>query len=188
MTGRIVPAALWLLATLFVAGIVHLGSVLLVPRLATEAAFARLSVAGQAPSVTPLPPAFGAQSPVPFRDAALDSAVCRYDLSAGPLRVTAGVVHGDFTAVSFHSRTGRPFYGLTETSAVEGKIEVLLATAAQLARIEAADPGDEPIREVRIAAPEDEGFVEFDVLPRVGGAVAAQRALTSVGCKVERNP
>ncbi|HEX4765891.1 MAG TPA: hypothetical protein VH414_06395 [Lichenihabitans sp.] len=186
MTGRIVPAALWALATLFVAGIVHLGSVLLVPRLATETAFARLSAAGQGTSVTPLPPASGAQSPVPFRDAALSSAVCRYDLSGGPLRVTAGVVHGDFTAVSFHSRTGRPFYGLTENSAVEGKIEVLLATAAQLARIEAADPGDEPIRDVRIAAPEDEGFVEFDVLPRVGGIASAERALASMSCKVER--
>ncbi len=187
MTGRIVPVILWALATLFVAGIVHLGSVLMLPRLATETAFARLPVAGPAASVTPLPPASGAQSRVPFRDAALRSSVCRYDLSAGPLRVTGGVVDGDFTAVTFHSRLGRPFYGLTESSAVEGKIEVLLATAAQLARIEAADPGDEPIRDVRITAPEDEGFVEFDVLPRVGGAVAAERALASMSCKVERN-
>ena len=185
--SRLLPAGLWGLATIFVAGIVHLGSVLLVPRLATETAFVRLSSAGRAASVVALPPASGAQSPVPFRDAALSSAVCRYDLSAGPVRVTAAVVDGDFTAVSFHSRAGRPFYGLTETSAVDGKIEVLLVTAAQLARIEAADSGDEPIRDVRIAAPEDEGFVEFDVLPRVGGAASAARALTSVGCKVEPN-
>ena len=103
------------------------------------------------------------------------------------MRVTASTQSGDFLAVSFHSRSGLPFYALTDRANVDGKIDVLLMTSAQLKQVEAAD-GEEPARDVRIVAPETEGFVEFDVVPRIGGAAAAERALRSVGCKIETGP
>ena len=186
MTGRIVSLMLWLLAVLFVAAFVHLASILILPYVAPHDAFDRLAAGQPVAALTPVTAAATGRGP-PFKDPASSSAVCRYDLASGPLRVTAATQSGDFLAVSFHSRFGLPFYALTDRASVDGRIDVLLMTEPQLKQFEAAD-GDEPARDVRIVAPEADGFVEFDVVPRIGGAVAAERALKSVGCKVETGP
>ena len=57
VTARILTLMLWLLAILFVAVFVHLGSILILPRVAPHDAFGRL-VAGQSPAtLTPVPAA-----------------------------------------------------------------------------------------------------------------------------------
>ena len=44
------------------------------------------------------------------------------------------------------------------------------------------------MRDVRVVAPQPQGFVMFDVLPRIGGEVEARRALASMSCRVEHAP
>ena len=183
--SRIVPALLWTLAVLFVAILVHLGSVLILPHVAPRDAFTRLAAGRKAGVVAVLPRAAPEGGDGPFRDPALASAICRYDLSAGTLRVTAAADGGDFIAVSLHSRLGVPFYALTDRSSNEGRIEIVLMSSAQLEDAESADQDGEPVRDVRVTSPTQEGFVQFDVLPRIGGYAAAELALKSVSCKIE---
>lgn len=185
---RPISAGLWLLAVVFTAAMVHLSSVLLVPRLATEDSFSRVArlTRSAAPTVLPRPGEAG-DSGLPFRDPAVSSALCRYDLSAGALRVEVPVGDGDVTVVSFHDRFGTSFYGLTDRSAVDGRLDVLLMGAAE-ARAVKDDDDAELTREVKVEAPTREGFVLVDILPRLGDKAAALRTLASVRCEVERGP
>ena len=77
--------ALWLLGGLLLGGIVHLGSVLLLPRTATQDAFTRLSASAPANSMVPMPAATPDEAVLPFMDPAFATSVCRYDLADGPL-------------------------------------------------------------------------------------------------------
>ena len=187
MIDRAPPAVLWLLAVLFVGGIVHIASILILPRIAPDDAFMRLAAAREAGALAVLPRATSHQNTVPFRDPAMASAICRYDLGKGPMRISTASSDSSSVAISLHSRFGLPFYGLTDRSAIGGKLAVLLMTPEQREKAEAADSEDEPLRDVRVTSPTTEGFVEFDVLPRVGGYAAAEKALGSATCAVERN-
>ena len=79
--------ALWLLGALLLGGIVHLATVLLLPNLATQDAYARVSVIAPVNSVIPLPPPTPENALMPFMDPAFAVSVCRYDLSRGSLKV-----------------------------------------------------------------------------------------------------
>ncbi len=184
---RIVPALLWAVAILFVGAIVHIVSILILPGIAPNDAFTRVAAASVPGTVQFLPRAVSRQNSVPFRDPAVASAICRYDLQQGPLRIVAVVTDSAFVAVSFHTRFGLPFYGLSDRASDDGKLEVVLLSASQLDKVEAGDSEDGPVREVRVTSPTTEGFVQFDILPRVGGYPAAEQALKSVSCKIERN-
>ena len=185
MTDRWTQTTLTLAAFACVALAVHLASVLLLPRVAPEDAFARIAAPLSTGAVHVLAAADAPGLPVPFRDPLVASAVCRYDLRAGTIRVSAKVTGEAMVAVSFHSREGLPFYGLTDRASNEGTIDLVLMTAAQRARIEAAEQEDPPAREVRVEAPGPEGFVQFDVLARVGGVKEAERAFQSVRCALD---
>lgn len=176
------PVLLWVTATLMVAALAHLASILILPSVAPDDAFARLTRASPLNRVALLPQPGSREDPIPFRDPALASAVCRYDLTGGGLRIGAALGDAAFLAMSFHSPKGVPFYALTNRSGSEGRIDVVLLTADQLERVEAADSEDEPVREIRVRAPDPRGFVEFDVLARIGGSAAARRILTEASC------
>lgn len=179
---------LGLLAALMLAGAVHIVSLLAMPFLATENAFARVARLAPENAATVLPPAGRPEDPLPGRDPSAATAVCRYDLGRGPVRVTAAPGDALYAALSLHSRTGVAFYGLDDRAGNEGRLEVVLMTAAQLAQASAQDPPGAPIRDVRVQAPEPLGFVSFDVLPRIGGYDAARAVLGSMRCAVERQP
>ena len=126
--------------------------------------------------------------PLPGRDPSLATAICRYDLGRGPLRVSAAVGSARFMALSIHSRTGLAFYGLNDRAGNDGKLDLVLMTPAQLDRAVAADVEDAPVRDVRVVAPEDEGFITLDALSRIDGYAESEEDLASMSCKVERQP
>ena len=82
---------LWLVGGALLGGIVHLGTVLLLPRAATHDAYARISAISPVNAVVPLPPPTADSAVVPYMDPAFASAVCRYDLSKGPMKLAAPV-------------------------------------------------------------------------------------------------
>src|SRR5437588_4404831 len=69
---------LWLLGGLLLGGIVHLATVLLLPRTATQDAYTRLSTTAAANSIVPLPAPTPDDAVLPFMDPAFATAVCRY--------------------------------------------------------------------------------------------------------------
>ena len=97
----------WLLLLLggaLLGGIVHIATVIILPRTATQDAYSRLSVVAPVNKVTPLPEPAAGTALMPLMDPAMAVAVCRYDLSQGPLKLTVPVSLA-YTSVSFYTRT-----------------------------------------------------------------------------------
>lgn len=173
-------------AVLMIAGAVHIVSIVLLPLIAPADAFARIAAYAPLASARVLPRASMPGDPLPGRDPSLATAICRYDLERGPLRVSAAIGSARYTALAIHSRTGLAFYGLNDRAGNDGRLELVLMTSAQLERAVAADVEDAPVRDVRVVAPENEGFITLDVLSRIGGYAASEQDLASMSCKVER--
>ena len=188
MSQRGIVSALTLLAILLVAGVVHIASLLLVPRVAPDDAFARLAAVIPEGSVSVLPRGGSPGAALPGRDPSLATAVCRYDLDRGPLRVSATLGDEAFAALTLHGRSGVAFYGLNDRAGNEGKLDFVVMTARQRDDAQAKDVAGVPVRDVRVVAPQRQGFVMLDVLPRIGGDAEARRALSSMGCRVEHSP
>lgn len=161
--SRLGHLTLVLLAGLILGGLVHLVTVLALPTLATRNADTRLAALADRHQVALVPAAAEGNGIVPFRDPATALAICRFDLGGGPVRVKA--TPGDaFLAMAFHTPTGGVFYALTDRSAARGTMEALIVTQAQLDTLQASDPEDEPVRELRLVSPQKTGFVTFRTL------------------------
>ena len=96
----------WIFAILggvLLGGVVHLVSVLALPRVATLDAYSRLTPISKVNAVTAIPMPTPKDAPMPFMDPAFASAVCRYDLSNGPIKLTVPVSQA-YTSVSFYTR------------------------------------------------------------------------------------
>ncbi|MDE2363651.1 MAG: hypothetical protein KGM42_13310 [Hyphomicrobiales bacterium] len=173
----------WILGSLFLAGIVHISSVLMMPRFAEKDAFALLSV--PIDGVQLLPDASDRQS-IPFQDPAATLATCRFDLDKGPMliRYNAGE---NLLTMSFRDRTGNVFYSTTDRAALRGKLDILLVDAQQLDNLEANDPEDQAPQELRLVPPTRTGFVLIRAIAdRDGGRSAAINAARSVVCRALR--
>ncbi len=166
ITTAIRRFALATLAGLVLAGIVHIVTVLLIPLLSERdaaTAYAALGTGGQAELVT----AQTADLPAP-RDAdpALVTAVCSYDLSAGPMRVVARV--GSLPlGLSLHRRGGGVGYAITDRAAIRGVLEFVVMTAEQLDERLARDEEGETTRELRVVSDTEQGLIVARVLAKL---------------------
>jgi uncharacterized membrane protein len=129
-----------IMAGVLLGGVVHLVSVLALPRIATQDAYSRLEPITKLNAVTPLPPADPGNNLMPYMDPAFATAVCRYDLSSGPIKLAVPVSQA-YTAVSFYTRSDTAYYGINDRSAGRKVIELDLMTEAQ----HAALPEDEDV-------------------------------------------
>ena len=111
-------------------GVVHLVSVLALPRISTQDAYSRLTPMTKLNAVTQLPLADPNNSPMPFMDPAFAMAICRYDLSEGPLKLTVPVSQA-YTSVSFYTRNEIAYYAINDRSAGKRVIELDLMTEAE---------------------------------------------------------
>lgn len=172
------------LAGLAVAGIVHIVTIFEAPARSQHDAFARLAAITPLNRLARLDAVEGGDQAVPFQDPAMLTAVCRFDLSMGPVRLTLEPLDRDFVTLGMHSRRGVTFYGLTIRSSERNKITLVLLMAEQKATTEADDSGDEPVRDLRIISPDRQGFVLVQT-PIGDGAVAvsAQQNLDRVRCE-----
>ena len=171
--------------------IVHLTSMLAVPALAARDADARLAALAPRHVLTLLPPPddpAGNGLDIPERDPAAVMAVCRFDVTSAPVRLRA--MAGDtFLSLAFHSPGKGVFYALTDRSAARGQIDVVVVTQRQLEVLQAGDPEDEPIRELRLLAPSPTGFVSIRALALEPGQMAdAEAAVRAVQCGPEALP
>ena len=132
----------WLLLILggaLLGGIVHLATVIILPRTATQDAYARLAPIAPVNSVVALPPPTPEKAVMPFMDPAFASAICLYDLSQGPLKSVP--VSPAYTSVSFYTRNNVAYYAINDRAAGRRAIELDLMTPAQHDRL----PEDEEV-------------------------------------------
>ena len=195
-SDRLAGLAPHAVAVLLIGAAVHLVAVLAMPRLAARDAFARIAAVAPVGDMTALTSGRAAAIPkagdaaadlLPGLDPASALAACRYDLALGPLKLRAAMEPDRFVSLSFHSRHGAIYYALTDRAASRGKLDVVVLDARQLEKAEAQENEDEPNQDLRLIAPEREGFVLVRALARDSGAMdEAQARLKAVSCEVVR--
>jgi len=173
-----------IIAGVLLGGVVHLVSVLALPRIATQDAYSRLTPMTRLNAVTPLPVADPGNSPIPFMDPAFAMAVCRYDLSGGPIKLTVPVSQA-YTSVSFYTRNEVAYYAINDRSAGRRVIELDLMTEAQHNEL----PEDEEVTaadRLIIDSPTTTGLILLKALaPEPGLMPQAQATLAASNCKVQ---
>jgi uncharacterized membrane protein len=159
---------------LVLGGLVHLTTVLALPRLALEDAYTRLERLGPANEVHMVPSPTPFETVLPRMDPAFVHAVCRYDLTQTALRVVVPLAP-DYMSVSFYTRHGLPFYALNDRSAAQRLIDLQLMTPAQRAAL----PQDEEITaadRLIVESPTTEGIVFIRAFVRERGVLEAVQA------------
>jgi uncharacterized membrane protein len=173
---------LWLLSAMLLGGIVHLVTVLLLPSLATQDAYARMSAMAPVNSVVPVPPPTPEKAVMPFMDPAFDTAVCRYDLAKGPLKFSVPISQA-YTSVSFYTRSDVAYYAINDRAAGRRVIELDLMTAAQRADL----PDDQEVTRADrliVVSPTRTGLIMIRAfVPEAGWLPGVRTALTAASCR-----
>ena len=164
--------------------IVHLVSVLALPKIASEDAYSRLTPLTRLNAVTPLPAADPTNTLMPYLDPAFAVAICRYDLSTGPLKLKVPVSQA-YTSVSFYTRNELAYYAINDRSAGKKVIELDLMTEAQ----HEALPEEEDVTSADrliIDSPTATGLIVLKALaPEPGLMAQAQTSLALSSCSVQ---
>jgi uncharacterized membrane protein len=173
-----------IIAGVLLGGVVHLVSVLALPRIASQDAYSRLTPITKLNAVTPLPLAEPGNTLMPFMDPAFATAICRYDLSGGPIKLAVPVTQS-YTSVSFYTRSDVAYYAINDRSAGKKVIELDLMTEDQHADL----PEDEDVTaadRLIIDSPATTGLIVLKALAAEPGLMPhAQAALAAASCKVQ---
>jgi uncharacterized membrane protein len=173
-----------IIAGVLLGGVVHLVSVLALPRIASQDAYSRLTPITKLNAVTSLPLAEPGNTLMPFMDPAFATAICRYDLSGGPIKLAVPVTQS-YTSVSFYTRSDVAYYAINDRSAGKKVIELDLMTEDQHADL----PEDEDVTaadRLIIDSPGTTGLIVLKALAAEPGLMPqAQAALAAASCKVQ---
>lgn len=154
--------ALATLAGLILAGVVHIVAVLAVPHLARGDALNRFQALGGSGRAEPIPDGALLQDD----DPAAVTAVCSYDLSSGPVRVSARI--GTLPlGLTLHRKGGGVIYAITDRAAIRGIVEFVIVTEEQRDERAAADQdGDRSVRELRVVSDAEQGLLVVRALAK----------------------
>jgi uncharacterized membrane protein len=179
-----IRVVLWLIAGVLLGGIVHLATVLMLPSVATQDAYARLEPLSTVNAITQIPAPTPDNAVMPFMDPAFAVAVCRYDLTEGPLKFSIPVTAA-YTSVSFYTRFDVAYYAINDRAAGRRAIELDLMTPDQHGDL----PDNEEITaadRLIVESPTTTGMVVIKALaPEIGMMPAAQSALATARCSPE---
>lgn len=171
------PLFLWLVGVMMIALTTHIVAILIMPYSTPRTLETRLAPVAPINQLVVMD-----QPPLPFEDAAEVMALCRFDLSQRPVRLS-GEIPGDLLVIlSFQTEWGGNFYGLNDRAAQNGRMDVLIATRAQIDEIESREEDDDVPNDLRLEAPV-RGFVLLRALPeRASLKGEARQALTRLAC------
>jgi uncharacterized membrane protein len=179
-----VRGLLWILAAILIGGIVHLSTVLAMPQAAKQDAYSRLASLTPVNTMVPLAQPNTEAEIMPFMDPAFATAVCRYDLTGGSLKLIAPVSQA-YTSVTFYTRRSVAYYAINDRAAGRRTIELDLMTAAQHAQV----PEDEEVTaadRLIIESPTTMGLIVLRALaPEPSLMSMARRALAVATCGVQ---
>jgi uncharacterized membrane protein len=177
---------LWLLAAMVLGAIVHLATILLLPYAATQDAYKRLTPITEANKVTLLPAPSPEAAPLPFLDPAFATAVCRYDLSKGPVKLQAPV-SPLYTSISFYTYRGIAYYAINDRAGGRRVIELDLMTAQQRSQL----PDDEEVTaadRLIVESPTESGLMVVRALSPDPNAINnVRRLLNAARCETVKS-
>jgi uncharacterized membrane protein len=153
MTGRAQEWVFWIVATILVAMIVHLGAIYLLPRVVMMRALDRLGAVNMV-HVGKRPTAASRTIVRPSPD--ILYATCPYDLSKGPLRVTSPVIHTSYWSVSAFDANTNNFFVKNDQKTPADSIELIV-----VARGQAWPKLDAAVERVILFSPSEKGLILF---------------------------
>jgi uncharacterized membrane protein len=179
-----IRALMWILAAILLGAVVHLSTVLALPQAAKQDAYSRLVPLAPVNTVVPLTAPTPENSIMPFMDPAFAAAVCRYDLTGGPLKLIAPVSPA-YTSVTFYTRNSVAYYAINDRAAGRRSIELDLMTPEQHAQV----PEEEDVTaadRLIIESPSPKGLIVLRALASKPGTMAAARgALARATCSIQ---
>src|ERR1700752_3720920 len=176
--------AFTIIAGVLLGPILHLVAVLALPRIATQDAYSRLTPMTKLNAGTHLPVADPSNAPMPFMDPAFAIAICRYDLSDGPIKLAVPVSQA-YTSVSFYTRNELAYYAINDRSAGKKVIELDLLTGAQHAELPEDEEAASADRLI-IDPPSTTGLsVRKALAPEPGLMPQAQATMAASKCAVQ---
>jgi uncharacterized membrane protein len=200
--GRTIRLFPWLLGALLGGVALHLLILLALPGLAPGSAYRRLALRTPVGQVAILPRATPGTGPS-FSDPFAALALCRFDLSQGPLRLRAHADGGHPFSVSVRLADGTVLFSANDRQTPGGRFHILIVTQAQADAL--ADPQDFPgdnaeqdenaaskagvsgEDELRLISPAKTGFALFRALSlRESDYDAAAATLSTVECALEK--
>jgi uncharacterized membrane protein len=174
---------LWILGAIVLGGIVHLSTVLAMPRAANQDAYSRLLPLTPVNTMVPLAPPTAEASVMPFMDPAFADAVCRYDLSTGIVKLNAPLSQA-YTSVTFYTRNSVAYYAIDDRAAGRRAIELDLMTPEQHAQVPEGEDVTAADRLI-IESPSMTGLIVLRALaPEPGLMPMARQALANAKCRL----
>ena len=163
----------WLAATLVIALLVHFGTLYALPRLVMRRA---LRIMGEANSMH-----FGTRPTAASHMVVRPSpdilyASCPFDLSSGPLRVSASVPHSTYWSVSAFDAATNNFFVRNDREVTGDSIELLLVRRGQTLPL-----SDNSLQRVIVFAPSNRGLLLFRTVIDDDRHVSALEALQRQG-------
>jgi uncharacterized membrane protein len=179
-----IRVSMWILGAVLLGGIVHLSTVLAMPQAATQDAYSRLLPLAPVNTMVQLNAPTAADAVMPFMDPAFATAVCRYDLGAGSLKLSTPVSQA-YTSVTFYTRKSVAYYAINDRAAGRRTIDLYLMTPEQHAEV----PEEEDVTaadRLIIESPSNSGLIVLRALaPEPGLMRMARRALAGATCAVQ---
>ena len=175
---------LWIVSGLLLGGLVHLTTILALPRAASRDAYTRLAATVPVNGFALLPAPTPEASVLPFMDPAFAVAACRYDLANGPVKLTVPVNQA-YTSVTFYTRYDVAYYAINDRAAGRRSIELDLMTSSQREAL----PDDEDVTSADrliVESPSLTGLIVARAfLPEPSLLPAATAALQAAQCKLQ---
>lgn len=172
-----------LLVGLVSAAIVHIAIVLLIPSYAPRDAWSRLAEVGELYSVLPVSGGEASgRALVRNGDPLFRAAACRFDLSDGPLRITADR-RVPFWSLSIRDRAGQTTFSITDRASAEAKLDITVLSPLQMIEMR-RDMPDGAEQSIFVESQLTEGIAVIRVfVPDTSWEPAGERFLSEMTCQ-----
>lgn len=176
----------WIVGGIVLGLIVHIVSVLILPTLAEEDAWAKLSRYGTFNKLHVLPTATPLVEPVADMDPSIRYAMCRYDLSTGPLKIVSAIPQ-TYWSLAIYDRSGGNYYTLNNRSAGRNTLTLWIADQQQILALEPDNPEKAEDRLV-VKSRGQYGIVMFRILiPDTSYEAIARTAFRKSDCRIDNS-
>ncbi len=164
------------------AGIIHIAAVLALPQLAPKNAWGRLSDIAPLNTLVVLPAATPNAQPMPMLAPDLRVAVCRFDLSEGPIKLSTQILDPNWI-LTFNTALGDNFYTVQGADIRSSRLDVIIALEDHALLEATADRPDQETDVEIVRSPGAMGFATVSAsLPGPAFAARAEAALKRATC------
>lgn len=179
---RVSLPGLYIALGIVLAGLIHVLAVLTLPMLAPRDAHARLAALGPANTMIQLPAPAPGRQVMPMMAPDVRYALCRYNLSEGPVRLRARIADG-LGLIAFYTPLGENYYTVVGADMKHPEVDLIISTADQTIEEVGVDSPEAFDRVVVVNSPVVEGIALIRA-PLVGPSrsAEAERALKSAQC------